>query len=161
VGLVIQVQRVGNQFFNIDLRRTFEAPSIAAAPVVPALAAITSAAFASTLWATPAWRTISAWAVSTWAISTRTAPFTTLTLPAAFPAVSLRAATFAARSLGRTIALRSAFRAIRLWPLGFGRRRGGFRSHRFAGRARRFGFGITCFLLCLLRISHPNLCIVR
>jgi hypothetical protein len=154
VGLVIEVQRVGNQFFNIDFRRTFEAPSIAAA--LATITALAPAAFASALWATPAWRTISAWAISTW-----TAPFTTLTLPAALPAVSLRAATFAARSLGRTIALRSAFRVIGLWCRGFGQGRFRFRSHRFARRARRFGFGITCFLLCLLRISHPNLCIVR
>jgi hypothetical protein len=149
VGLVIEVQGVGNQFFNIDFRRTVETPSIAAAPVVTALATLAPAAFASARWGTPAWRTISAWA-----ISTRAAPFATLTLP-------LRAATFAARSVGRTIALRSAFRAVRFGGLGFGLWRFRFRSHRVAGRAGRHGFGITCFLLCLLRISHPNLCIVR
>jgi hypothetical protein len=52
-----------------------------------------------------------------------------------------------------TIALlgRFPFRARRRWGLRFGTLRCG--GH--------WAFGSACFLLCLLCISHPNLCIVR
>jgi hypothetical protein len=127
VGLVVEIQRIGNQLLDVDFRRAFEAAAIAATPVVTPLA---SAPFTSTLRA-PALR----------AFSTRPpATFATLTLRRGWTA-------FAAWSLGRTIAWWFALRSIRLGRFGF--------------RARRFGFGSAWFLLCLLRISHPNLCIVR
>ena len=70
----------------------------------------------------------------------------------------LRLTAFPARTLGRAIALWFTFGAIRFCGRGFCARSFGFRSHRFARGAHHFGFGITWFLLCLLRISHPNLC---
>jgi hypothetical protein len=52
VRLIVEVQRIGDQFFDIDFRRAFETATIAAAtPVVTPLA---SASFAATLRTTPA-----------------------------------------------------------------------------------------------------------
>jgi hypothetical protein len=127
VGLVVEIQRIGNQLLDVDFRRAFEAAAIAATPVVTTIA---SAPFTSTLRA-PAWR----------AFSTRpSATLATLALRRGWTA-------FAAWSLGRTIAWWFALRSIRLGRCAF--------------RARGFGFGSAWFLLGLLRISHPNLCIVR
>jgi hypothetical protein len=49
--LIVEIQRIGNQLLDIDLRRTIEAPTIAAAPVVPSIA---TAALATTVWTAPA-----------------------------------------------------------------------------------------------------------
>jgi hypothetical protein len=132
VGLVVQVQGIGDQLLDVDFRRAFEAASIAATPVVTSIASatLTAAIRASALRAFSAGR--SAATLATLALRGLTA--------------------LSAWSLGRTIGLRFALRPIRLRRFAFGR---------FDFGARRFGFGSAWFLLCLLRISHPNLCIVR
>jgi hypothetical protein len=52
VRLIVEIQRIGDQFFDIDFRRAFETATVATAtPVVTSLA---SATFAATLRTTPA-----------------------------------------------------------------------------------------------------------
>jgi hypothetical protein len=52
VRLIVEVQRIGDQFFDIDFRRAFETATVAAA--TPVVTALTSATFAATLRTTPA-----------------------------------------------------------------------------------------------------------
>src|ERR1700733_3647709 len=143
VRLIVEVQRIGDQFLDIDFRRAFEtAPVATAAPVVTPLAPAT---FAATRRTTPAF---------TIARSSTFAPLALWTLaPPSLRTIPLRAVPLRTITVRTVALLRLALRTGSRRCLSLRSRRG-FGSSR--GTLRR-----ACFLLCLLCISHPNLCIVR
>src|SRR3984957_21264605 len=68
VRLIVEIQRIGYQFFDVDFRRPFEAATTATTPVVTAIASLAPSAFAAAIWAAPSF---------------------TISLPSTFPALSL------------------------------------------------------------------------
>lgn len=138
--LVVEIQRIGDQLFDVDFRRTFEAPAVATAPIIATLATSTFTAAASAI-SRP---TVSLWTVALWTIAGRTAAFSALAL--------LTLSAFAPLALLRSISLRTvSLGTIPRWTLGLrGLGRGSFRG-------RRLLLGSAYLLLCLFRIRHPNL----
>jgi hypothetical protein len=151
VRLIVEIQRIGDQFFDIDFRRPFEAAPIATTPVVSSIAALTTAALASTL-RSSTWRTIAL---------RSTAALATLSL---LPLLLRGSAPLAALTLW-TVALRTlalfAFWTLGGRALGWRLRSLHLRHGRLFLRTAVRPIGAAHFLLCLFGICHPNLYIAR
>jgi hypothetical protein len=137
VRLIVEIQRIGDQFLDVDLRRTFEAPAIPPTPIVTSV--------------------VTALPAATFTATVRTAPALAISLPwATFAALS---STFAALSLRTSATLRT----IPWWTIAL---RPWFPFRALRGRGLHCSgcglrFSSAWFLLNLGSISHPNLCIVR
>ncbi len=149
VRLVVQIQAVGDQFFQLDLRSHLEWPATAG-PVAAWASVVSSISAGTVTMRTSPWRTITAF------------PASTLPLFAAAAIVGTRRTIFAPRSLSlRTLTLRTT---LRLGSRLFGRfchcrRCGSFHCRFWRGclgrrRLRRRGH----FRLHIIRHSESFLC---